>query len=148
MQKVASNNTILSESTVDNVAIDFKGNNNIVVFEKGARFYPGSSLTFFGNNNLMYFSSNTHLYKVKVNVGHESTVYIGKNNYFNGFLNAVISERKNLIIGDEGVISFGIWIRTADPHLIYDIETKQRINGSKSVMIGDHVWLGQNSLIL
>ena len=38
-------------------------------------------------------------------------------------------------------------IRTADPHIIYDIHRK-RINPSKSVFIGDHVWCGQNVLLL
>ena len=39
-------------------------------------------------------------------------------------------------------------MRTADPHLIYDCDTFERINSSKSILIGDHVWLGQNALIL
>lgn len=42
----------------------------------------------------------------------------------------------------------GIWIRNADPHLIYDINTKKRINNTKSIFIGDHVWLGQSVIIL
>ena len=55
---------------------------------------------------------------------------------------------KNIFIGDNCLFSFGIWIRTADPHLIYDIKTYHRINPSKSVFIGDHVWIGQNSTLL
>lgn len=58
------------------------------------------------------------------------------------------TERKNIIIGNECLISFGNYLRTADPHEIYDIKTKKRINNSKSILIGDHVWIGQCTLIL
>ncbi len=60
----------------------------------------------------------------------------------------VASEQQNIIFGNECLISFGIFVRTADPHLIYDCETKKRINSSKSVLVGDHVWIGQGALIL
>lgn len=75
-------------------------------------------------------------------------VFIGKNTYTNGKLYLIASERQNILIGDDGLFSFGIWIRTADPHLLYDCESKERINPSMSVLIGDHVWVGQNALIL
>ena len=39
-------------------------------------------------------------------------------------------------------------MRTADPHLIYNIVDNQRINHSRSIYIGDHVWIGQNAMIL
>lgn len=77
-----------------------------------------------------------------------NTLYIGKNNYFNGKLNLILSERKHIVIGDDGLFSFGIWLRTADPHLIYSCETHERINPSKNILIGDHVWIGQGSLVL
>jgi hypothetical protein len=41
-----------------------------------------------------------------------------------------------------------VWIRNADPHLVYSAETGERINPTKSVYIGDHVWIGQSALIL
>lgn len=41
-----------------------------------------------------------------------------------------------------------IWIRNADPHLVYDCVSKKRINFTKSIFIGDHVWIGQGALIL
>ena len=46
------------------------------------------------------------------------------------------------------MLSFDCYFRTADPHLIYDTKTKQRLNFSKSILIGDHVWIGQNVLLL
>lgn len=45
-------------------------------------------------------------------------------------------------------MALGIWMRNADPHLIYSISTKKRLNLTKSIFIGDNVWIGQQSLIL
>lgn len=46
------------------------------------------------------------------------------------------------------VFSTGIVFRNSDVHLIYECNTKKRINLSKSIYIGDHVWLSQNTTIL
>lgn len=53
-----------------------------------------------------------------------------------------------MFFGNGSAISFGIWIRTADPHLVYSVDTKARVNPSKSVFVGDHVWLGQSAILL
>ena len=52
----------------------------------------------------------------------------------------LLSERKNIIIGDQCLFSHTIWFRNADPHLIYDNITNKRINPTQSIYIGDHVW--------
>ena len=75
-------------------------------------------------------------------------MFLGRDIYFNGPLNAICSEEKNILIGHNCLISFGVWIRTADPHLIYDAETLSRINPSLSVLIGQSVWIGQQVMIL
>ncbi len=66
--------------------------------------------------------------------------------YYNpsGIRSFLLSERKNIIIGDNSLYSFNIWFRNADPHLIYDNKNNERINFTKSIYIGDHVWFGQD----
>ena len=133
---------------IKNSRINFKGNNNILFIEDDVRIYD-SNISFCSDNAIVYLSKNTkHPYKIKVDAWRGTTVYYGHDNYFNGVFSAIVSERQNLIVGNEGVFSFGIWLRTADPHIIYDIDTSERVNLSKSILIGDHVWIGQNSLLL
>ena len=44
-------------------------------------------------------------------------------------------------MGDDCIVGSNFNARTADAHIVYDANTKERINYSASVFIGDHVWL-------
>ena len=66
----------------------------------------------------------------------------------NDMLQARIMEEQNLFIGNDVMFSLGIWIRTSDAHLIYSADSMERVNISKSVFIGDHVWVGQDVILL
>lgn len=142
------NNKILGTyPKLNNSKIIFNGNNNIIFCEDNV-ILKDSVLEFNGDNSIIYLSSNKFDYILNVAINNNSVFYIGKDNYINKELKIIISEEKNIFIGNDGIFSLGIWFRTADPHLIYDIKTNNRINESKSIYLGDHIWLGQNSLIL
>ena len=141
-------NTIIGDVQGDeNTIIEFKGTGSILFCEDGVRL-ESSHIRFCTVNAVVYLSSGRWPYKINIDAWRDTTAYFGRDNYYNGTLTAILSEKKSVIIGGGGVFSFGIWIRTADPHLLYDASTKKRINPSKSVLIGDHVWLGQNATIL
>lgn len=148
-QSVDNNKIIVNseKSVLKNSHIVFNGSNNILVVDDGVEIV-NSEIKINGDNSVCYIRpQKTPLYAdFTVNGG--CCVFIGKNTYTNGKLYLIASERQNILIGDDGLFSFGIWIRTADPHLLYDCESKERINPSMSVLIGDHVWVGQNALIL
>lgn len=101
-----------------------------------------------GENTLFYLSKSKHWYYLDITGNNNTSIYFGKNCFLNGRLVAVTSERQNIFIGNNGLFSYGITLRTADPHLVFDCETKQRINHSASVLLGDHVWLGQGAMLL
>lgn len=127
--------------------VTFIGKNNILYVEDGVCLIR-SSIKFCGNNSVMCLSRSRHPYIISTDVYNNSTIYIGENCYFNGQLHVIASEQQNIVIGGDCLFSFGIFIRTADPHLIYDSATKRKINPSASVFIGDHVWIGQSALLL
>jgi len=138
-----------SKSRMLNSSIEFRGKSNILFVEDGV-VLKNSRIIFNHNNSVVYLSKSRHVYILKCFINNNSVLYFGKDCYFNdtSHMNTIISESKNVIVGDEGLFSFGIWLRTADPHLLYDVENRERINQSKSIFIGDHVWIGQQSLIL
>lgn len=131
-----------------NSKIFFSGKNNILFCEENVNLI-NCTISFGGSNSVVFLSSNPrHKYQLKIDIFNNSTAFFGRNIFFNGLFSVSVSESKNLIVGNDCVFSFGIWIRTSDAHLIYNCKTMKRRNLSKSVLIGDHVWLGQNALLL
>ena len=58
-----------------------------------------------------------------------------------------VFENQNVIIGDDCFIGDFAYISNADNYPIYTCDTKERINYSNSIYIGDHVYLGHKSYI-
>lgn len=139
---LGGNNIRLSESK-----FLFKGQRNILYLDDNINI-KNSLIEFNGDGAACFIGSNKHSILLRATMHNNTACYVGTNIYFNGCLALSTSEQQNIILGNDCLFSFGIWIRTADPHLIYDIETGSRINLSKSVLIGDHVWIGQHALIL
>jgi acetyltransferase-like isoleucine patch superfamily enzyme len=132
---------------MDRSTVRFAGKNNVLFCEEGVRL-SGTTIDFNGDNAVVYLCRSRHPYKLSVNINHDNVLYFGRDNYINQVLHVILSEQKHVFVGNGGLFSLGIWIRTADPHLIYDENTLERINPSQSVYIGDHVWIGQSTLIL
>lgn len=130
-----------------NSTVKFAGSNNILYCEKGVKM-EGSSIFFNASNSIVYLSSSKFVYRLSAFINNNNVFYMGKNNSETSVLHVVLSEQKHCIIGKNGMFSREVWIRNADPHLIYNAENKARINPTKSVFIGDHVWIGQSATIL
>jgi len=130
-----------------NSTITFSGQNNIFACEEGV-VLQNTQIDFKANNSVIYLSTSQAPYIAKIITHNNSVCYIGQNNYINDTLTLILSEGKNIMIGHGGCISLGVWMRNADPHLVFSAQNHGRINPSRSIYIGDHVWLGQNAMIL
>ena len=140
------NNKIIGDIEYKNAEITFKGDNNIFICDKLT--LENCKIRFTGSNSIIYISGKQHSISLNMRISNDSVIYIGKNAYINRTSDLYATERKNIIIGNELLLSFDVCFRTADPHTIYDCDTLKRINPSKSILIGDRVWIGQEALIL
>lgn len=84
----------------------------------------------------------------QVNVGFECKVTVEDDVTSEGAVYLTTAEKTKVTIGRDSMLSDKIQIRAEDSHAIYDVETGSRINPSKDIYIGKHVWLGYQSTIL
>jgi len=133
---------VLKNSVIENM-----GENNILFCEKNV-VLVNSKIDFRGSDSLIYLSSSRCEYKLNIAIHNQQVCFWGRDNYINGIVNVILSEQKHIFIGSDNLFSLGIWMRNADPYLIYDSEMKERVNSTQSIYIGDHVWIGQSVMIL
>ena len=123
------------------------GRDNCISIEAGAslcncKFY------FKGNNNDLHVKCGSHLENVIFWFEDDNnSIEIGESVTSEGVLELAACESKSIKVGDDCMFSYGIHIRTTDSHSIIDSKDN-RINYGVDISIGNHVWVGAESMIL
>jgi len=78
----------------------------------------------------------------------KNLIEIGADTSINGAHIAVTEPNHRISIGENCLFSSEIDIRNGDSHSIIDIDTNQRINYARDIIIGNHVWLGKHVKII
>lgn len=92
----------------------------------------------------MVFIGNCVRVNGSISLTKDCCCYIDDDSSFGG-VSLRIYEATNIIIGRDCMFSWSIWAGTCDYHPIMDINSNNRLNFSKSIYIGDHVWCGQEA---
>ena len=146
-KKGIGNEVVICSKRIGKVRIFVKGNNNQVFIDKDVLLY-NMKINIIGNNNNVHISRRCRIYDMSLNIqGNYSKFSLGENA---GVRQAdiVIWEDQSVEIGKDAMLSYGINIRTSDSHAIYDQKSGIRINEAKSVRVGEHAWLAQNTTLL
>lgn len=77
----------------------------------------------------------------------ECEIFIGKKTTIGEAALSAAENGRKIRIGTDCMFSKGIKISTTDSHSIINLETGDRTNPAKDVVIGNHVWLGQHVTI-
>ena len=148
IQTDVNNNMVYGEPELIDSSIKFIGKNNILYFERDDIKLESSFIVFKGNNSVVVIRRTPNPIKIALVIYSESAVYIGRDVWMTGKFELNVGEAKNLIIGDECLISSQCSARTTDSHMIYSIETLNRTNEGRSIFIGDHVWIAARVALL
>ncbi|MHA7227945.1 acyltransferase [Glutamicibacter soli] len=143
-------NKVISESAnFPLLRISFQGENNVLSLESGARLSPKSIIKFCGDNGKFSLAgSDLPAATLGVRIGSGSEVTLGRNVTTTGRCLITASEGAKVALGDDVMIAAGVQIRSDDAHPIYDANSHRRINPSKHIKIGNHVWLAYDSIVM
>lgn len=143
------NNKVLNHGGVKvGSRIQIVGNGNKLIMEKGSLLL-NSLVKISGNNNEIVLKANSYISGAELWIENNGCLLeIGERTFVGHHSHLACTEDgSRLIVGDDGMISSYVQIRTGDSHSIVDMEGN-RINPAQSVHIGNHCWLGEGSRVL
>lgn len=122
-------------------------NNQIIVGDYSR--LNGCTITIRGNNNTIVIGDhcvcNQGEFWIEDN---NNMIEIGDDTALCGKIQLAAIDGTRINIGKQCLFSSGIDIRTGDSHSLIKKETKERLNKSRDIMIGNHVWIGTRVTIL
>ena len=122
------------------------GKNNRLVIGKGCRL-SNCRFEFFGDNNQVLIDHDCRGRTLDIWIADGSNIEIKNHSHFVGDIHIASIEGKTVHIGERCLFSSEIVLRTSDSHSIMDMKNN-RINPAEDVWIDDHVWVGQQVMIL
>lgn len=161
---------------VSRLKLKIKGKNNIITLGKMSEL-RGCRISILGNNNRITIGENSHLmegardkFGCYISIGgSDNQIAVGNNCYLIDVEIFAEDKTNRIIIGDNcgvynrtalsaiegteiqigsnGLISSDVHFRTGDSHTLLDNEGK-RCNPSRSISVGEHVWIGTRALLL
>jgi|GEM_PF-2321376 len=111
-----------------------------------------ASIRMLGSDTVMLFNDIGDAYVSMPNIYLRSNgqfVFWGRGASAVGLSMEIEGEGLGVVVGDDALISNGVWIRNYDMHAIHDLRTGARINRPPmQTVIERHVWLGQDAMLL
>lgn len=127
--------------------IKINGKNNEIVF--GEKCYlTNFRISITGNNCKVVLGDAVCVHDCGICIENNGgTVYIGEKTLICGPAHFSCMEGTDIHVGKECLFSSETHLRTGDSHSVLDMEGN-RINPSKSIIIGDRVWLGVRAMCM
>lgn len=127
-------------------AVRFVGKNNQLIIHPEANL-KNVYIEFLMDNATVEIDENVRMMG-NWRIGHHCTMRIGKNSSSTNPVYITCAEGAKIIIGEDCMFATNNQIRTDDAHPIYDVNTGNRVNPSKDVVLGNHVWIGYGAMLL
>lgn len=140
-------NSIIGQATSKGrLTIFFGAKNCRIEIEEGV-ILKDVNITMQADGGTVILRRDTEL-RGRVRTGLNSTIVVGSRLTPTGSMNISAAEGTSVTIGNDCMFAVDIDIRSDDAHPIFSRSTGQRLNQSRSVTIGNHVWLGPHVAVL
>lgn len=131
-----------------NCRIRVSGEGNRIIIEDSKFLVKGMKINISGNHNLLHIGPDFATEGLSFTMEDDNnTIELGRHCRGGAFSELAVIEGTGIQMGDDCMLSAHITVRTGDSHSILDQQSRKRINPSESVVIGDHVWIGNTVLI-
>lgn len=132
-----------------NISVTFSGKNNKIIVHPQANI-GRLKVTFDGDNGTLRIGhhADTGWLQANIRIGEDSTVEFGNNVSTTAICVISAVEGTTVTFGNDVMIASGNQFRADDSHPIFDVKTGVRVNPSKDIIIGNHVWFAFESCAL
>lgn len=136
------NGKMLKEKYPDGIYEDHR--NNKIYFD--ASLSDKLTIAIQGHANTLRIAPDVLIGSLSICFGNNGFCTIGKNTEIIG-AKFYVADAK-IEIGEDCLLSTEITLRTHDAHHIFDMDTHQRVNSPKDILIRDNVWIGYRVILL
>lgn len=139
-------NLVFAPKNLHNVTVNFVGGNNKLIIADTSKI-RNINFDFPSHNAVIMIGENGNL-SGQIRAGYCCNINIGDNVTCTNKIYITSAEKTKIVVGDDCMFATGNQIRSDDAHAIYDVNTGDRVNKSKDIIIGEHVWFAFNSVVL
>lgn len=137
----------ICEGLLQNLRIRIKGIGNSITIGNFSRL-KNCSIVIIGNNNKINIGNECSLIDTELYIeDSRGEITIGDRTAICEKTQLAVIEGCSITLGSDCLLSSEIRVRTGDSHSVLDTNGK-RINRSKDVVLGDHVWVGNRAILL
>ncbi len=142
------------DSTIE-VQEGFKGNGTIITVYSGVNLEVGEDVTV-NHGRWLFFDDTKCRIGKRCNFIGSGSITLWPSSYLDigdfgsfqiRYFFATISNAK-VIVGKDALFARGVTVRSGDGHPLYDLLSGKRLPEKKYVILHDHVWVGQETIIL
>lgn len=142
------NRIIYSGRDVPGVRIEFLGSGNTLEVADKVRIGK-LNITFDCDNGTMRMAAcRFGSFSAFVRVGQDSLVSLGEDVTTTNSCVISAVEGTSVVIGNDVMLASENELRADDGHAIFDVATGGRVNWSKDIVVGNHVWLAKRAVLL
>ena len=138
------NRIIVSEKTLfEKVKVEFRGKANTLIISEENKILKNINFEFSAHNGKAVIGNIEGPLQARgsIRVGYNSLIMLGDKITCTKPFFLCASEETKILIGDDCMFATDNHIRTDDAHAIYDVKSGKRLNPSKDIILGAHVWV-------
>lgn len=127
------------------VHVEFRGSGNVLRVESHPRSLRA---TFEVDDGEITIGTRCRRLSVHARVGQDAQITIGNGVTSTKTVTISSNEGTTVSIGDDCMFATGNEVRADDAHPIFDVRSGRRVNPSRDITIGAHVWLAIGACVL